>query len=412
MTMKFNLHFFTSALFVGTALAAGSNLTTLHSFTSFADGGYPMTGLTIDSRGALYGGTEIGGNYEACDEGGACGVIFKLTPPSQAGGVWTESELYDFQFQDPYPLGGTLVFAGAKNLYGGAGPGGNGSAIVQLTETNGSWSLNPIYSPASGTPLFGKKNNMFVLGGGTYGSVVELTRSSNETWTATTLYTFLAGNDGNNPQVGVVADYAGNLYGTTLFGGGGTNCGTVYELSPQANGGWTEKILHSFTGGADGCFLTGDGVILDNQGNLFGATITGGNGPCDGGCGVVYELSPPAGPGGAWKETILHTFVNTDGANPQANLTLSSTGVLYGTTELGGGGPCEPTGAGCGTVFRLIPPSAPGGTWAESSFGLNGADGSRPLASVLLNESTGTLYGTTRLGGVYGYGTVFQLVLP
>ena len=405
----------TVVLFAGSVLGAGMKLNTIHNFTGLGDGGYPMTGLIFDNTGALYGTSSIGGDFEACDEGGQCGVIFKLTPPAQSGGDWMETELYDFFNPGPYPPNTPLVFDGQNNLYGGAGPTSDGAGYFQLTGSNGNWTLNNIYYinndvfPGVGRPLLGKKNNMYVLGGGNYGSVVELTRNPNNTWTSITLYTFLAGNDGGMPVAGVVGDHAGNLYGTTNEGGGSADCGTVYELSPQSGGSWSETILHSFTG-SDGC-LPYAGVILDSKGNLYGAAATGGTGPCgSSGCGLVYELSPPAEPGGSWTYTILHSFASTDGVGPISGLTMSSSGVLYGTTNGGGGGPCEPTGAGCGTVYRLTPPANAGGAWTEDFVAFNGANGTNPFGSVLLDESTGVLYGTTRVGGVYGYGTVFQVV--
>jgi len=394
-------------MFTGSAMAAGPTETVLHNFTSQADGGYPVAGLILDQTGALYGTATIGGDYDACDQGGACGVVFKLTPPSNGGG-WTESVLYEFQYQDPYPPSTNLVFDQLGNLYGGTGPGENGSAIFQLTESAGAWSMNPIYEPGGGTPIFDRKGNLYVFGGGTDGSVVELTQQPDGTWNPTTLYTFGGGQDGQYPQGGVVGDRAGNLYGVTLFGGGSTDCGIVFELSPQANGTWTESILHSFTGGSDGCYPYA-AVILDLHGNLYGTTLSGGIGPCANQCGVVFELSPPSVSGAAWTESILHTFNSKDGANPQASLTMDSTGALYGTTAGGGNGPCEPTGSGCGTVFRLTPPSHPGGVWSEIFFSFQGLNGETPLANVLLDESKGVLYGTTRNGGTYGYGTAFQI---
>jgi uncharacterized repeat protein (TIGR03803 family) len=395
-------------LFAGAAMAAGPTETVLHNFTGAADGGYPMAGLILDQTGALYGTAIIGGNFSACDEGGACGTIFELVPPSQGGGAWTESELYDFQYQDPYPPSTNLVFDQAGNLYGGTGPN-QGSATFQLTESAGIWSLNPIYYPGAGAPVFDTKGNLYVLGGGADGSIVELTPQPGGTWNSTTLYTFTGGNDGKLPESGVIVDHAGNLYGTTLLGGGSTQCGVVYELSPQTNGSWTESILHSFTGTAsDGCYPQAE-VIVDHKGNLYGTTQDGGLGPCTSGCGVVFELSPPAQEGGAWTETVLHKFNNTNGANPYAGLAIDSTGALYGTTAAGGNGPCEPKGAGCGTVFRLTPPSKPGGAWSEIFYSFQGPDGENPFANVILDESKGVLYGTTRNGGTYDYGTVFQI---
>jgi uncharacterized repeat protein (TIGR03803 family) len=404
------LNYLATALIGTSAIAAGANLTVLHNFTGLSDGGYPLAGLIFDKTGALYGSAEIGGDFEVCDQGGACGVIFNLTPPAQSGGPWTYNVLYDFFNQNLYPPSTNLVFDGRGNLYGGAGNDGTDAGSFQLTEANGNWTLNEIYSTGGGTPLIGKNANLYVIANGIpgtcCGSVVQLAYSGGN-WIPTVLYAFTGGDDGNMPVGGVVADTAGNLYGTASYGGAG-DCGTVYELSPQAGGSWSETTLHSFTG-SDGCSLS-SGLIIDKKGNLYGVTITGGEGNCATGCGVVFELSPPAEPGGAWTESTLHYFQHSDGSNPLANLTMSSAGVLYGTTASGGNGPCEPTGIGCGTIFKLVPPSQPGGTWTESFFPFNGTDGQGPQSTVLLDESTGALYGTARVGGAYGYGVVWQFL--
>jgi uncharacterized repeat protein (TIGR03803 family) len=401
-----------ACLFAITAMAAdGPKETVLYNFDFFAGNtsqGYPMAGVILDKTGALYG-TTILGNYDSCFEGGACGTVFKLTPPSQNGGPWTETALYSFLYQDAYPPDTNLVFDTAGNLYGGAGPN-QGANIFQLTESSGNWNLNPIYTAGAGTPLFDKHGNLFVLGDATNGSVVELVPQSDGTWNPVTLYAFNGGTDGKYPEGGVVADAAGNLYGATLFGGSASNCGTVFELSPQTNGTWVETILYRFVGGAnDGCYPQAS-VILDRKGNLYGTTENGGPGPCTGGCGAVFELSPPTEKGGAWTETVLHQFSNNDGANPYAGLAIDSTGALYGTTSAGGNGSCEPLGAGCGTVFRLTPPAKTGGTWTHVFYSFQGSDGQDPQGNVTLDESKGLLYGTTRDGGAYGYGTVFQVV--
>jgi uncharacterized repeat protein (TIGR03803 family) len=399
----------------GNANAAGPQFNTLYNFTGVADGGDPFSGLTFDSTGALYGTGEAGGNYDACDEGGACGVVFKLTPSSN-GGNWTESAIYEFQYQDPFPPSSNLVFGPNSTLYGATA--GASTALYQLSEVNGVWNLNPIYQSgaygAVGTPILDKQGNLYTTVEFTYdaaptfndGMVLEFAPQPDGSWTQTTLYAFTGGNDGSGPAAGVIADSAGNLYGTTLSGGSNSQCGTVFELSPQGNGVWTETVLYAFTG-SDGCNPYA-GVILDRKGNLYGTTYIGGVGPCNNQCGAVFELSPPTVQGGAWTESTLHQFTNTDGANPFAGLAIDSTGALYGTTVRGGNGQCEPLGAGCGTVFELAPPSQPGGAWKHVFFSFNGLDGASPYGNVLLDQSKRVLYGTTASGGVRGYGTVFQ----
>ena len=178
------------------------------------------------------------------------------------------------------------------------------------------------------------------------------------------LYAFQGGNDGDYPSGGLILDSSGNLYGTTQFGGGSTacntGCGTAFELSPSSNGGWTETILHNFQGGNDGGSPTA-GLIFDKAGNLYGTTQIGGGTTCSGvGCGTVFELSPNGS--GGWTETILYSFLNSpDGYEPQG-LIFDGSGNLYGTTAFGGQYGCGPDGENyCGTVFELSPNGTGGG---------------------------------------------------
>jgi uncharacterized repeat protein (TIGR03803 family) len=167
------------------------------------------------------------------------------------------------------------------------------------------------------------------------------------------------GKDGTNPMAGLIFDAAGNLYGTTSSGGGtgcyGVGCGTVFELTPSVNGRWTEKALHNFNG-TDGNSPLAD-LIFDAAGNLYGTTYYGGPYCGGAGCGTVFRLTP--GADGHWRETVLHKFCSTqtcsDGTFPAAGLILDSAGNLYGDTSSGGGS------HNGGTVFRLKPgPTASG----------------------------------------------------
>ncbi len=215
--------------------------------------------------------------------------------------------------------------------------------------------------------------------------------------------------DGQTPYAGVLIDRAGNLYGTTIFGGRGgcTNgydpgCGTVFELSPKKDGGWTETVLYSFQdNGADGIEPEA-GLIFDKAGNLYGTTSEGGSGKCGNGlsgCGAVFELSPQSG--GGWSEAVLYSFQNngTDGHLPQAGLIFDNTGNLYGTTEYGGLGGCTDRGFSCGTVFALSRKSD--GRWADRIFSFNGTNGYLPMYGVI-SDTDGNLYGTTFTGGSGG----------
>jgi uncharacterized repeat protein (TIGR03803 family) len=206
------------------------------------------------------------------------------------------------------------------------------------------------------------------------------------------------GKDGNNPNAGLIFDRAGNLYGTT-YDGGAHGGGTVFELTPKKGGGWRETILHNFNPHIkDGSYPLA-GVIFDASGNLYGTTSVGGLYQQ----GTVFELTAKAG--GGWTETILHSFSNggRDGAGPAASLIFDAAGNLYGTTQEGGD-------SSCGAVFELKPHA--GGGWGEEilhRFSLDGKDGCTPLAHLIFDEA-GNLYGTTKAGGFFRAGTVFELM--
>lgn len=239
------------------------------------------------------------------------------------------------------------------------------------------------------------------------------------------LHRFKGGEDGLGPGTGLVADGSGNLYGTTELGGGNYRClhgcGTVFELSPPGNGSnsWTETVLYRFTGQSDGAVPIGR-LIFDGQGNLYGTANTGGDfsskacrnsGGVVTACGVVFELSPPAVNGGAWTETVLHSFVGSDGSYPNAGLSFDESGNLYGTTTAGG----TPCGApGCGVVFELSPPLQSGSEWTYAVIHefTGGSDGNLSFADLTLDASQ-NLYGTTCAGGDSGGGgVVFELSPP
>jgi uncharacterized repeat protein (TIGR03803 family) len=238
-------------------------------------------------------------------------------------------------------------------------------------------------------------------------------------WQETVLYTFTGGADGNGPLAGLVRDSAGNLFGTTEAGGVATGecfggCGVVFEISPPSggSGAWTETVLHSFGAVAgDGTFPAGE-LAIDAMGNLFGTTPSGGSD----GLGTVFEISPQ---GGGWAETILHNFKRGDGEAPVAGLLLETDGTLFGTAELGssGGKFCK-TSIDCGTIFSLSPPAERAAAWTYTvlfRFPATGRDGLYPLAT-LVKDPQGRLLGTTenfgRSHGQQANGTVFRLSPP
>lgn len=244
------------------------------------------------------------------------------------------------------------------------------------------------------------------------------------------LHYFLGGGtDGGLPTGDLLIDSAGNIYGTTTAGGASYDsgfdscpqgCGTIFELSPEGNGAYSYAVLYSFCVTSalcpDGSYPQA-GLVIDQSGNLYGTTLEGGSEQS----GTVFELSPPSLPGGAWTETVLHSFCThyscTDGYFPYSKLVLRDDGALYGTASAGGSSTnCR---GGCGTVFQLTPPSKPGGEWKESEIYTfcsapnrgHCPDGSTPMVGLTRGKA-GVLYGTTRYGGISyseGSGTIFKL---
>jgi uncharacterized repeat protein (TIGR03803 family) len=233
------------------------------------------------------------------------------------------------------------------------------------------------------------------------GTVFELSSSGNG-WTKTILYSFTGISDGDGPDGGLVFDRQGNLYGTTTRG---NNAGTVYELSPS-NGGWTETVLYRF-GYTDGYFPTST-LIFDKKGNLYGTTEAGGgqgSGPeCVSGCGTVFELSPTDS---GWKEAVLYRFTGaSDGANPLGSLVMDAAGNLYGTTLAAGNFKPYCGFVGCGVVFELTPSD---NSWAETVLHeFSARDGGLPFAGLTF-DGKGNLFGTAEIGGTHGDGVVYEL---
>jgi len=211
--------------------------------------------------------------------------------------------------------------------------------------------------------------------------------------TLTVLHSFTQVKDGGFPSGTLVNDRAGNLYGTTQFGGRGFHSGTVFKLAPTGK----EEPLYSFAGQADG----GDpyaGVIRDAAGNLYGTAQSGGNFTCAVGCGTVFKVDPHG------RETVLYSFTGPpDGSVPVAGLVRDAQGNFYGTTVNGGDASCN-NGIGCGTVFKL---DASNNETVLYTF-TGGADGKFPLAA-LIRDPAGNLIGTTVQGGAVNGGTVFKL---
>jgi uncharacterized repeat protein (TIGR03803 family) len=359
---------FGTAFELSPAAGGGWTETILHNFgSSGTDGFYPESGVILDAAGNLYGTTYGGGAYDS-------GTVFELSPA--AGGGWTEKILHSFNNNGKdgmNPIAG-LAFDAAGNLYGTTYDGGpnycytnyegitvNCGIVFELSpEAGGGWTEKALhafrntskdgFNPITGV-IVDAKGNLYggSTGGGVYGLGVayQLTPKAGGTWTEKLLHSFNNnGHDGWGNQGRFIFDALGNLYGTTSDGGIGTEFGTVYELSPEVNGSWSEKVLFRFEGGNQGQNPEA-GVVFDAAGNLYGTTIFGGpicrNNLCG---GTVFKLTPKAG--GGWTDTVLYGFSNSSVENPNSSLVLDDAGNLYGTT------PGE-TASGGGTVYEVTP---------------------------------------------------------
>ncbi len=385
------------SLAIATPLFAASSEKVLYNFCSAnncTDGSGPLSGLTFDKDGNLYGTTYNGGAGR-CEAG--CGTVFELIP---SNGKWTEKVLHSF-----YPNGGgnlpsaDLILDSAGNLYGttllgdNSGPG----VVFELIRDNGKWTEKVLDIPGDSTAAL-----IFDPSGNLYGTVLDAAAfeliPNHGKWTEKVLYSFTGKHDGYFLYAPMIFDTAGNLYGTAYYGGA-YGYGDVFELIPN-NGKWTEKVLHSFNyNGKDGASPYA-GLILDSAGNLYGTTEEGGTGTgCYQGCGTVFKLIP--GKNGAWTRKILHNFNldGVDGVDPIGGLIFDKNGNLYGTTASGGAN-------GVGTVYELTPGN---GKWTEKVLhAFNGKDGAGPWAGLVMDKA-GHLYGTTAEGGTHMDGVVFEI---
>lgn len=316
---------------------SGWVLSQLHHFGADGDGAIPAAGVVFGPDERLYGTTFAGG-------ASGNGIVFALSPSSTICPAvtcpWTEAVLYSFTGgNDANPAYGDLVFDTAGNIYG------------TTTGTTGT------------------------------GLVYELMPSGSG-WTENVLHTFEGSPDGYELLGGVILDSAGNVYGTTVYGGA-SDVGMVFKLTYSSGSGWTESVLHNFGAGNDG----GDpfaGLIFDPTGNLYGATTTGGQG----GGGTVFKLTPS---GSGWNFSVIYSFTGNGDCGPWAPLSMDTAGNLYGTTYCDGAN-------GAGNIFELTSTAS---GWIYTSlkdFSIDRHDGSNPISSVIM-DSHGNLYGTASSGG-------------
>ncbi|MGH9500582.1 MAG: choice-of-anchor tandem repeat GloVer-containing protein [Terriglobales bacterium] len=394
--------------------AQAQKFSIIHQF-DHANGAYPLAPLIADAAGNLYGTTFYGGNSNYY------GTVYKLSPTGK------ETAFVSFdQSNGAGPDFGNLLPDGQGNLYGTSlvggdltcqSPPGAGCGTVFKIDRSGKQTVLYAFTQQDGqNPFAGlvRDDSGNLLGTTTTGpglsqngTVFEVNPATGQ---QTIVYAFGDLPDGQYPEAGLIADGQGNFYGTTAFGGaaGGncfnSGCGTVFELSSNGQGGFSESVLYSFVGGTDGS--DPHGLIRDAAGNLYGTTYIGGNFLCynGAGCGTVFKLSPNGG--GSWTETILYRFAGfpgSDGANPWGGLARDASGNLYGTTLWGGGSTACPI-SGCGTVYRLDPA---GHETVLHSFSVT--DGAYPYAGLLLNQESKAIYGTAATGGGPGQGIVFKI---
>jgi len=317
--------------------------TVLHTFTPPKDGMEPLGNL-VRYKGSLYGVTEFGGQFsKLCGFG--CGTVFKVS----RHGRFTVLHRFTGGKDGTFPGGLTRDASG--HLYGTADGG-----------------INCPNNPGCGVVFKLHKKGKF-----------------------TVLHRFAGGADGEGPNDPLVRDAAGNLYGTTYFGGQGSTgicfdgCGTVFKIDKAGR----KTTLYEFTGMEDGANPDG-GLVRDSAGNLYGTTYYGGSTACLGGCGVVFRLDPSG------KETVLFTFTGgSDGGSPLGSLVRDAAGNLYGTA--GGGNVCDRYGDTCGVVFKL---DRNGQETVLYAFNGN-ADGAGAVRGLAL-DAAGNLYGATWSGGAIG----------
>jgi uncharacterized repeat protein (TIGR03803 family) len=381
--------------------------TVLHNFKGGTDAANPEAGLVMDANGNLYGTTVAGGT--GCTSSGGCGTVFKL-----AGKKETVLHRFKGSPDGANPSGG-LIFDAAGNLYGVTKVGGaNGAGTLFKVDPKGAETvLSSMDGTGGGEPngalVMDANGNFYgtAIAGGTGNSGVVFKVAPNGTGTDLHSFCTRGGSrctDGEEPSGGLVMDAAGDLYGTTEidFGPNGTSTGALFKVTQSGK----EATLHLFS------FAQGnspDGELILDAGNLYGTTLFGGTGVCgpsgeDFGCGTVFKVDASG------KETVLYNFCSasgcSDGSMPSAGLLMDAKGNLYGTTLTGGTGTCtEQLFSGCGTVFEL---SASDTETVLHTFTGVAPDGAFPYSRLIM-DANGNLYGTASSGGKFDNGIVFEI---
>ncbi len=382
---------------VATGAASAQSIQVIHTFVG-PDGARPTAGLTMDAGGKVYGTVRTG------HSGSNWGGTFQMRQVN-GGWIFNTLNIFDGQISSRAVFGPEgLIYGTSPNNIAGLPYGylySLSPGINACTSALCPWIETTIYgftgggdggTPRYGDLIFDASGTMYgttSLGGDSNGDGVVFSGTrSGRTWTEQPIYAFAGSPDGSHPYNGVILDNSGNLFGTTTAGGSSGN-GTVFELSPNGNS-WTETVLYNFTGGSDGGFPV-SGLIQDSQGNLYGATASGGSG----GGGTVFQLSPN---GNSWTFNLLHSLSGAAQCGPWGSLNLDSQGNLWGTTL------CDGANA-YGNLFELT-----AGSWTYSSVYdfTDGNDGGESYARPIFDKS-GNVYGTASIGGQNNAGTVWEI---
>ena len=387
----------------------------IHNFTGTPDGTWPLSGLTMDRAGNLYGTTVYGGFAGSMSCVNGCGTVYRLSRTSNG---WATTILHAFKGPrgdgaDPFSR---VIFGRDGALYGTTFSGGTGprGTVFRLSPPAKSCGNVPCpweeshYSFAAdllsgagpfaevafdaqgnlyGTTNYGGPN--YCDGPNSCGVLYKVTTPIQE-WNQSVIWNYEQ-SSGNSPYAGIIFDASGNIFGVTTVGGS-AGLGTLYEVT-ESGGSWTYSVLYNFTGQSDGTDPDGN-LLEDAQGNFYGTAARGGSG----GGGTVFEFSPS---GGGWNFRVLHSFSGTEGREgPIAGLTMDANGNLYGTTFLDGA-------FGFGNVFKLTKSN---GSWNYASLHdfSGGADGGGSYGTVLI-DAAGNLYGTAMGGGATGDGVVWEI---
>jgi uncharacterized repeat protein (TIGR03803 family) len=263
----------------------------IHSFTGGSDGGGPGSPVVFDKQGNLFGTTPTGGAI-------GVGTIYALRPKKD--GTWKLAVIHTFTGGNDGAGGsaGRLLFDNKGNIYGVATSGGahgSGTAYQLSPAQNGKWKLKTLYAfkgqPDAGFPYGGlTSDSSGNLYGTTYydgkndiGAIYQLSQVAGK-WKETVLHSFAGGSDGKESLSTMVSDAAGNLYGTTIEGGSGCDCGTIFKL---AAGTRKYSVVYRFQGAPDGAYLYA-GMVPDSAGRFYGITLQGGSAHV----GTIFKFVP------------------------------------------------------------------------------------------------------------------------